>query len=138
MPSGNPKADTCSKVDGMARQALNFASEALAYEPSGAVVMNHTMRPGLGYDSGRSSTALTSEKIAVLAPTPSASVRTATRVKPGLRRQVRPAYRKSCATDSNENSRRRAMAMRQPTSHRGSGQLLVCSGSNRNEPARLH
>jgi hypothetical protein len=36
-------------------------------------------------------TALTTEKIAALTPTPSASVRTATSVKPGLFRKARPA-----------------------------------------------
>jgi hypothetical protein len=35
-------------------------------------------------------------KIAVLAPMPSASERTATAVKPGVRRSVRAAYRTSC------------------------------------------
>ena len=84
-----------ANVDGIDRHALNFASDASTYAPSGAVVMNHTMRDESGYDSGRSSTALTSEKMAVLAPMPMARIRTATREKPGLRRHARSAYRRS-------------------------------------------
>ena len=45
--------------------------------------------------SGRSSTAFTTEKIAVLAPIPSASVSTATIVNPGDFRNIRSAYFKS-------------------------------------------
>src|SRR5258708_4453245 len=93
--SGNWKAAILTNVDGIDRQALNFASDAPAYAPSGAVVMNHTMRDESGYDSGLSSTALTSEKMAVLAPTPTARVRMATRAKPGVRRNDRNAYRTS-------------------------------------------
>ncbi len=50
-----------------------------------------TMRSGWEYGSGSSKTALMTEKIAVFAPTPSPSVRTATVVKPGERRRVRMA-----------------------------------------------
>src|SRR4051794_22388532 len=95
---GNPNAETSWNVDGMDRHALNFASDAQAYGPSGAVVRNQTMREESGYESGRRRTALTSEKMAVFAPIPTASVRTATSVKPGLRRHPRSAYRTSCAT----------------------------------------
>src|SRR6476620_652135 len=84
--SGNRKAAILANVDGIDRQALNLASDASAYAPSGAVVMNHTMRDESGYDSGLSRTAVTSEKIAVLAPTPTARVRMATRARPGVRR----------------------------------------------------
>jgi hypothetical protein len=49
------------------------------------------MRSGWEYGSGSSKTALMTEKIAVFAPTPSPSVRTATVVKPGERRRVRTA-----------------------------------------------
>ena len=53
--------------------------------------MNCTMRSGSGYGSGRSKTAFTTEKMAVLAPMPSASVSTATVVKPGFLRSMRSA-----------------------------------------------
>jgi|SRR5436853_4367104 len=86
-----------SKVDVSDRHALNFASDASGTHPSGAVVMNTTRRDGSGYGSGVSNTVLTSEKIAVLAPMPTASVRTATRVNPGFVRHVRSAYSKILA-----------------------------------------
>ena len=50
-----------------------------------------TRRAGSRYGSGRSSTPLTTVKTAVLAPMPSASVRTATTAKPGWRRSMRAA-----------------------------------------------
>jgi hypothetical protein len=53
--------------------------------------MSWTMRSGSGYGSGFSKTAFTTVKMAVLAPMPSASVRTATAVKPGFLRSVRNA-----------------------------------------------
>ena len=46
--SENRKAAMLAKVDGMDRHALNFASDASTYAPSGAVVMNHTMRDESG------------------------------------------------------------------------------------------
>src|SRR5436309_3939 len=54
------------------------------------------MRSLCGYGSGRSITASTTLKIAVVAPMPSASVRTTTVVKPGFLRTERAAYRRSC------------------------------------------
>jgi hypothetical protein len=45
---------------------------------------NAIMRSGSAYGSGRSSTALTTVKIAVVAPIPSANVTTAIKVKPGF------------------------------------------------------
>ena len=50
-----------------------------------------TSRSACAYGSGRSSTALTTLNIAVLAPMPIASVRMATIAKPGRRVQVRMA-----------------------------------------------
>ena len=47
-----------------------------------------TRRSGAWYGNGRRSTALTMLKIAVFAPMPSASVSTATAVKPGFLHQV--------------------------------------------------
>src|SRR4029077_3631875 len=49
------------------------------------------IRSAFGYGRGRSRTALTILKIAVLAPIPSASVRTATKVNPGDLRSWRRA-----------------------------------------------
>src|SRR5437764_6120665 len=53
------------------------------------------IRSASGYGSGRSKTALTMLKIAVFAPMPSASVRTATRVNPGALRSWRRANLRS-------------------------------------------
>ena len=50
-----------------------------------------TRRSGSGNGSGRRRTALTTEKIAVFAPTPSASVMTAAAVKPGRFASARAA-----------------------------------------------
>jgi len=50
-----------------------------------------TRRDGSLYGSGVSSTPFTTEKIAVLAPMPSASVSTTMSVKPGLFARVRRA-----------------------------------------------
>src|SRR6185436_3101515 len=53
-------------------------------------------RSGFGYGSGFRSSALTTLKIAVLAPIPIASDATITRVDALLRRIIRTAYRRSC------------------------------------------
>ena len=50
-----------------------------------------TRRSASRYGRGRSSTASTTLKMALLAPIPSASVSTTARVKPGLRRSARKA-----------------------------------------------
>ena len=50
---------------------------------------NCTRRSGSGYGSGRSMTALTTLKMAALAPMPSASVRSAAVVNAGVRTSVR-------------------------------------------------
>src|SRR5580658_7795162 len=50
---------------------------------------------GWRYGKGRSNNALVTEKMAVLAPMASARVKTATRVKPGLRRSMRRPKRRS-------------------------------------------
>ncbi len=54
-----------------------------------------TRRSGSAYGSGDSSTARMTEKIAVVAPIPRASVRIAAAVNPGARRIPRKAYRMS-------------------------------------------
>ena len=56
---------------------------------AGNCVVRYISRSGCGYPRGRRMTPFTIEKIAVLAPMPSASVRTATVVNPGLRRSMR-------------------------------------------------
>ena len=58
-------------------------------------VVRYISCSGAGYPSGRRITLLTMEKIAVLAPMPSASVSTATAVNPGARRSSRHEYRTS-------------------------------------------
>src|SRR5262249_38046856 len=55
-----------------------------------------TSRSGCGYGSGRSSNALMTEKMAVLAPMPSASVTIATSVTPRVLSITRAAYFTSC------------------------------------------
>ena len=55
----------------------------------GNCVVRYISRSGCGYSRGRRMTPLTIEKIAVLAPMPSASVSTATAVKPGERPSIR-------------------------------------------------
>src|ERR1700730_9444380 len=88
--------------------------------------MNHTMRDESGYDSGLSSTALTSEKIAVLAPTPIARVRMARRAKPGVRRNDRNAYRISwVAASTKENPRRLRPIVPEPTPRPGQSSKRV-------------
>ena len=56
-----------------------------------------TNRSGSEYGSGCKSTPLTTLKIAVFAPMPSASVRIATAVKPGFFASILIPYRKSCS-----------------------------------------
>ena len=58
------------------------------------LVMNIS-RSGSGYPSGRRITPLTTEKMAVFAPMPSASVRIVTRANPGVRRRFRTACLRS-------------------------------------------
>src|ERR1700722_21024482 len=54
------------------------------------------MRPGSLYGSGRSSTAVTTLKIALLAPIPSARTMIAPSANPGFLRSTRNAYFRSC------------------------------------------
>src|SRR5262245_50343259 len=64
--------------------------------PSTVRFQRKTSLPGSWNGSGRSSAALTTLKIAVLAPLPSASVSTATAAKPGAFVRPRQAYATSC------------------------------------------
>src|SRR5205809_5107779 len=59
----------------------------------------NTSRTGSSNGGGRSTTALITLNIAVLAPIPSASVSTATAVKPGFLSNWRKAYRRLLITD---------------------------------------
>ena len=75
---------------------LSRNSSRLGYDIPASVIPrfgfasgNKASRPGSGYGSGRSRTASTTEKIAVFAPMPSASVKIATTVKPGDLRSMR-------------------------------------------------
>src|SRR4029450_4721852 len=60
-------------------------------------LVSHTIarRSGLGYGSGRSTTRSRTVKMAVVAPTPSASASTAAIVNPGVRRSRRQPKRRS-------------------------------------------
>src|SRR5207302_3797525 len=62
---------------------------------AGTFSNGRTTRSGCAYGSGRSSTAFTTLKIAVVAPMPRASVRIAAAANPGAPRNVRTAYRRS-------------------------------------------
>src|SRR5579862_1564074 len=59
----------------------------------GSLVLRASSREGSATASGRRNSALISVKMAVLAPTPQASVSTATTVNPGLLSRVRTANR---------------------------------------------
>ena len=63
--------------------------------PSGGFSQTRRMFCGSGYGSGLSSTPSTKLKMAVFAPMPSASVSTATAVKPGAFSSERRPYRTS-------------------------------------------
>ena len=72
-------------------QEKNLGTEMGGMLPSGKARVRTTILSASGYGRGRSSTALTTVKMAVLAPIPSASVSTATAVNPGLFSIVRTA-----------------------------------------------
>ena len=69
-----------------ARQSrkLGCDAENSGQPPSGLLSQIRTRRSGSANGSGRSTTVLTTEKIAVFAPMPSASVSNAMSVKPGV------------------------------------------------------
>ena len=90
-----------------ARQSLNSVHVIPDRRPGGVFAVRagsrstiRTSRSLSGYGSGRSSTALTTLKTAVVAPMPSASVMTAAAAKPGLRTRPRAAYETSRRTSS--------------------------------------
>src|ERR1017187_7941823 len=77
------------------RQALYLGTEAPGPLPCEDDVSSTTMRSGSGKARGLSRTVLTTEKMAVLAPIPSASAEIAVAVKPGLWRSIRKACLRS-------------------------------------------
>jgi hypothetical protein len=89
MPVRNAAA--CSTTSAWARQCWNLAGDAAAPWPCGDVFMNITSRFGSGKGTGLSKTALTTEKIAVLAAMPSASAETAAMVNAAFSRNIRIA-----------------------------------------------
>ncbi len=85
---GSPRpvrVSSCPSAYAATRIVLDVLGEARisTNAPLGYVPVMLTSRSGSGYGSGRSRIPLTRLKIAVLAPMPSASVRTATAEKPG-------------------------------------------------------
>ena len=76
-------AARCSKTVLCERQSRKLAGVTCTRRPVSFNSCIATTRSAFGYWSGLSRTALTTEKIAVFAPTPTASVSTATAVKPG-------------------------------------------------------
>src|SRR6266850_8508666 len=85
--------DFCAR----SKTARSGAENPIFGKPSFGMPSKSIMsREGCLKGSGRSSTAFTTLKMAVFAPMPRASVRTATSVKPGLLASIRNAYRKSC------------------------------------------
>src|SRR5439155_21809662 len=87
--ASNDRAPSCQcrKLDGPTPPVGQIALPGFAILFS----QSATMRSACGYGSPRSSTALTTEKIAVVAPTESASVATAAAVNAGAFRKLRIA-----------------------------------------------
>src|SRR5438067_8659444 len=98
------------------RQMLNRVCEAPSGGPSRRVVPNTTMRSGSGARTGLSRTVLTTEKMAVFVPMPSASAITAVIANPGFCRNVR---RECC------KSRSIALAPAEDLPHPPRDQLLI-------------
>ena len=84
-----------------------------------SVVSNCTSREASATGRGFSNTALTMVKIAVLAPMPRASVKTATTVKPGFFASILIPYRKSWS---------KVVILRLVTSGCEQGKRLKCEG----------
>lgn len=73
------------------RKSSRFSGDVGKSSPSGFSSQMRTSRSGSSNDSGRSTTASSTLKIAVVAPMPSASVPTIMAVNPGRRRSMRSA-----------------------------------------------
>ncbi len=84
-----------SNTEPWSRTSLKFATEKLISGTCSDHSVRSTSRSASGYGRGRRRIALITLKIAVLAPMPSARVRTATRVKAGVRRRARVPKRTS-------------------------------------------
>lgn len=74
------KAATSSTMESCRAQWANFAGEPPANAPCGVLLLKITIRSALGKGGGFKRTALTSEKIAVFAPMPTARATTAVAV----------------------------------------------------------
>src|SRR5437868_4746198 len=83
----------------------------------------YTRRSGARYGSGFKMTPLTTEKMAVAAPTPSASVSTAMIAKPGERARMRRPCLKSRKNDGTQDLRSRSYA----TILRAARAILYCA-----------
>src|SRR5207244_9386220 len=77
------------------RQVVNFGIEIAEAGPLGYCRHSRMSRSGCANGSGCRSTALTTEKIAALAPIPSASAAIATTLKRGFLSATRIAWRRS-------------------------------------------
>ena len=77
------KAATCSKLVACRRQSKKLAGATENRPYCGTISLIRTSASASGYGSGRSSTPLTTLKIALVAPMPSARVRMAAIEKPG-------------------------------------------------------
>src|SRR5438445_12992671 len=85
-----------------------------------------TIRSGSRYGSAFSNTALTTLKMAVFAPIPSARVSTATAVKPGFLSNWRKANFKSFITQRLHGIDFRCTARRQPAGQQGDRSEKYC------------
>src|SRR6185312_16389705 len=88
-------------------------------DQSGPRSLNQTNRSDSGYASGRNSTASTTLKMAVFAPMPSASVSTATAVKPGFFSNWRKANLRSFMAQRLHRIEFCGAASRQPAGQQG-------------------
>src|SRR6266850_5797556 len=95
-----PTADTSWTTSLCARQWTNFAGEAPGSDPCRDVFIKNTTRSASGAATGRSRTAFTTEKIAVLAPMPSVSAAIAASVNARALISVRSAYFRSFSSPS--------------------------------------
>src|SRR3972149_4441320 len=97
----DPYAASPVKLVPCSAQSAKSGNEAVERSNPNRGTVRNTMTRSLEsrYGSGRSNTPLTTLKTAVFAPIPSASVSTATRVKPGCFPSERSAYRRSFMTE---------------------------------------
>jgi hypothetical protein len=91
-----------------------FGGEMLHQSEVAPGYSSHTVisRPALGKFSGRKTIPLTTPKIVVVSPMPSASVRTAVRLNAGCARSARSAWRRSERRFRIDGTCRREIEMR--------------------------